>query len=345
MGTNVVSKKNQIRSILFVAALMVITILVVLKEYSVNEIVQVIRSVHPFYLLAGLLMMFVNVGCIALNFKLILQRLGHPASYVRCIEYSYVGNYFGAITPGASGAQPAQVYYMNKDRIHLDISAITVFLMVFTSQIVMLFYGAIMAIVRFEYVCDYKSWMKYLIIAGSAVILGLTLLLTAIMFMGKTVPFIIRHALRLGVRVKLVKKEAELRHKLDALIASYQGKAHYILKHPGLFVQVFFVTVIQWAAYYMVSYLVYLSFGHRDAGAIDLMSGQVFINIAVASIPLPGSVGISEKAFLLVFQRFYTMDELPSAMILTRVINFYLPLFISFIVYMAMHFRIIRQKR
>ncbi|MDF2510859.1 MAG: hypothetical protein K0S04_725 [Herbinix sp.] len=344
MGTNVVSKKNQIRSIIFVAILMVLTILVVLKEYSITEIVQVIRCVHPFYLLAGILMMFVNVGCVALNFKLILQRLGHSSSYVRCIEYAYVGNYFGAITPGASGAQPAQIYYMNKDRIHVDISAITVFLTVFSSQIVMLIYGGLSVIVRFEYVSGYKTWMKCLIIAGAAVILSLTLMLSAIMFMGKVVPFIIRYALKLGVRVKLVKNEAQLKQKLGTLIASYQGKAHYILKHPGMFVQVFFISVVQWAAYYMVSYLVYLSFGHRSADAIDLMSGQSLINIAVVAIPLPGSVGISEKAFLHVFQRFYSLDELPSAMILTRVINFYLPLFIAFMVYLAVHFRLMRQE-
>jgi glycosyltransferase 2 family protein len=345
MGTQVVSRKNQIRSIIFIAILMTITIIVVLKEYSMMEIVQVIRSVHPFYLCAGLLMMFVNVGCLALNFKLILQRLGHPAGYARCIEYAYVGNYFGAITPGASGAQPSQIYYMNKDQIHIDISAITVFLMVFTSQIVMLVYGAVMAIARFDYVCNYKAWMKYLIIAGSAVILCLTLILTAIMFMGRAVPYIIKHALKLGVKVKLVKNKAEVRQKLDMLVAAYQGRAHYILKHPGMFIQAFFVSVVQWTAYYMVSYLVYLSFGHRSADVIDLMSGQVLINIAVVAIPLPGAVGISEKAFLQVFHRFYTMDELPSAMILTRVINFYLPLFIAFIVYMAMHFRMIRQNK
>lgn len=345
MGTNVVSKKNQVRSILLIAALMAVTIFVVLKEYSITEIVQVIRSVHPFYLLGGILMMFANVACLGLNFKLILQRLGHPTAYVRCIEYAYIGNYFGAITPGASGAQPAQVYYMNKDRIHVDISAITVFLMVFSSQIVLLFYGGLTAIVRYEYVSEYKNWLKYLVIAGAAVILCLTLILTAIMFMGKTVPFLIRYALKLGVKVKLIRNEAELKSKVDRLVASYQGKAHYVLKHPGMFIQVFFISVVQWAAYYMVSYLVYLSFGHTSADAIDLMSAQALINIAVVAIPLPGSVGISEKVFLNVFQPFYTIDELPSAMILTRVINFYLPLFIAFLIYLVLHFRIMRETK
>ncbi len=345
MGTNIVSRKNQVRSILFVVLLMTITIIVMLKEYRISEIARVIRDVHPFYLLAGILMMFVYVGCQALNLNLILKQLGRPASYLRCLGFAYVGTYFGAITPGASGAQPAQVYYMNKDRIHVDISAITVFFMVFASQIVMLAYGGLAAIFRFEYVSGYRAWMKYLIIAGAAVIAGLTLILVAVMFLGKTVPFLIKNALRLGERIKLIKNGAELKTRLDGLVVSYQDKSHYILKHPGLFVRVFLVALIQWMAYYMVSYLVYLSFGHRSADAIDLMAGQALISIAVVAIPLPGAVGIAENAFLHVFLRFYSADELPSAMVLTRVINFYLPLLIAFAVYMAVHFRAMGQKK
>ncbi|HHV13134.1 MAG TPA: flippase-like domain-containing protein [Clostridiales bacterium] len=345
MGTRIVSRKNQVRSILFVVLLMAITISVMLKEYRISEIARVIRSVHPFYLCAGILMMFVYVGCQALNLNLILRRLGHPASYLKCIGYAYVGTYFGAITPGASGAQPAQVYYMNKDRIHVDLSAITVFLMVSVSQIVMLVYGGLAAVLRFEYVSGYKTWMKYLIIAGAAVILGLTLILVAVMFLGKTVPFLIRNGLRLGEKVRLVKNGEELKRKLDGLVASYQDKSHYILKHPGLFVRVFLVALVQWTAYYMVSYLVYLGFGHRSAGAVDLMAGQALISIAVVAIPLPGAVGIAENAFLNVFLRFYSMDELPSAMVLTRVINFYMPLLIAFAFYMTVHVRAMRQNR
>ncbi|HWT74402.1 MAG TPA: lysylphosphatidylglycerol synthase transmembrane domain-containing protein [Mobilitalea sp.] len=345
MKTNVVSKKNQIRSILFILLLMVITIVVIFKEYSFGEIIRVIKSVHPFYLIAGIMMMFFCVLCQAMNFSVIIKKLGHSANYGYCIEYAYVGNYFGAITPGASGGQPAQLYYMNKDNIHVDISAITVFFMVFVSQIVILFIGGLLALLGYPMIEGYKNWLKYLMLAGAIVMLGLTLILTALMFMKKTVPFLFHIVMKAAVKVHLVKKPDEVQAKFDAMMLSYQEKSKLILKHPDLFVQVFVVTLLQWIAYYMVSYLVYLSFGYRDHSPIDIMTGQSMINIAVAAVPLPGSVGVAEKAYLNVFGQFYTAEQLPSAMILTRIINFYLPLFISFFVYLLLHFRIVKQKK
>jgi len=345
MKTQVVSRNNQIRSILFVTLLMTITFVVILKDYSLTEIVHVIESVHPFYLIAGILMMLIYFGCQAMNFYIILSKLQHPVSYGYCIEYAYVGNYFGAITPGASGGQPAQLYYMSKDKIHVDLSAITVFLMVFISQIVILVFGGVMAILRYPLIARYESWMKYLTIAGSVAMLVLTIILMSLMFMRKIIPFLFKAVLQVGIKVHLIKKPEEVKGKFAAIFLSYHEKSKMLLKHPDLFVKVFLITVVQWASYYMVSYLVYLGFGHRQNDALDLMSGQSLISIAVAAVPLPGSVGIAEKAYLNVYGQFYTAQELPSAMILSRIINFYMPLFISFIVYMIVHFRAIKMKK
>lgn len=343
MSTHVVSKKNQIRSILFVLLLMTITLIVILKEYSITDLARVIKSIHPYYLIAGISMMFLYAGCQAMNFYMILDKLKAPAKYGYCIEYAYVGNYFGAITPGASGGQPAQLYYMNKDRIHVDISAITVFFMVFSSQIVILLMGGILAFLRYPMISTYDNWLKYLIFAGSFVMIALILILIALMFMKKTIPFLFRFVLKAGIKGRLIKKPDKVNAKFEAMLLSYREKSKMILKHPDLFFKVFSVTIIQWAAYYMVTYLVYLSFGYREHDIFDLMTGQSMISIAVAAVPLPGSVGIAEKAYLNIFGQFFTAEELPSAMILSRMINFYLPLLISFLVYLHVHFRVIRQ--
>lgn len=345
MGTNVVSRKNQIRSILFIVVLMAITITYILKDYSISHLLKVIRNAHPFYLIAGILCMFLYAGCQAINLFLIVKKLSRPAPFSHCIEYAYIGNYFGAITPGASGGQPAQMYYMSKDDIHVDISSITLFFMVFASQISILFIGGVFIFLRFSILSQFPNWMKYLLVLGSIVMIGLTLILSALMFMGKTIPYLVHLGIRIGASLRLIKKPDAVKSKLDEIVLSYQEKSRVILKNPGLFVEVFLVTIIQWLAYYMVTYMVYLGFGYRDYGALDLMASQSMIIIALAAVPLPGSVGVAEKATLAVFAPFYNAGQLPSAMILSRVINYYLQLFISFSVYLFAHIRIMKQKR
>jgi conserved hypothetical protein len=345
MREKIVSKKNQMRSILFMTALMAVTVAVVLKAYSIGELIKAVGSVHLFYLIIGIALMFFYAGCQAMNFYMIMHRLRQATSYKNCIDYTYIGNYFSAITPGASGGQPAQMYYMNKDKIHVDISAITIFLMVFASQIVIVLMGGIFAVLRFNILAKSVHWFIWLLLAGASVMLFLTAVLSALMFSRVIIPFLIDLALKLGVKLHLFKKPKEIKEKLDILIISYREKSRLIIKNPDLFLKVFVVTMFQWIAYCLVAYLVYLSFDYKKNDCLDLMAGQSFINIAVAAVPLPGSVGIAEKAYLNVFGQFYLGEQLPSAMILSRIINFYFPLLISYIVYAFAHHRIMKAQR
>jgi glycosyltransferase 2 family protein len=343
--TKIVSKRNQIKSIIFVMALMVITISVILKRYSLHDLIRVIKGVHPFYLIAGVGAMVLYAGCQAMNFFMIMKTLGHPTPYRYCMEYAYIGNYFGAITPGASGGQPAQMYYMNKDGIYVDLSTITIFYMVLVSQIALVFLGGGLSMLRFPIASYYASESRYLLWAGTFVTLGLILIIIALMLSKRIVPFLLKVCVQLGVRIHIIKNPEEMKEKLEIMSLSYRDKSKVILKHPDLFVKVFLVTLLEWASQCLVSYLVYLSFGYRQHSAIDLMTCQSLINISVAAIPLPGSVGVAEDTFLKVYGQFYPQDILPSAMILNRIINFYLPLFISFAVYLIAHIRITKQSK
>lgn len=342
MKEHVVSRKNQLRSLLVIVILMVITIAVIFKDYSIRELIEVIESIHPYYILAGIGLMFLYAGCQAMNIRLIMGKLKYRASYKNCIEYAYIGNYFGAITPGASGGQPAQIYYMNKDKIHVDISTITIFFMVFASQIVIVLMGGIYVIFERQIFLKTENWFHYLLLAGALVMTGLTFILFALMFSKRVIPFLVNLALKIGERFHWIKNPALAKAKMEVLLIAYRDKAVIILKHPDLFVKVFLITVLQWISYCMVSYLVYLSFGYRAFDAFSLMAGQAFINIAVAAVPLPGSVGIAEKSFLIIYGQFYPAPDLPSAMILSRIITFYLPLLISFLVYLLAHHRTVR---
>lgn len=345
MKERVVSRKNQIRSIIFIVTLMTITTIILLKDYSIYSIIEVINEVNPLYLTAGILMIFIYIGCQSLNFYIIIKKLGKAVPFIRCLEYTYIGIYFSALTPGASGGQPAQVYYMEKDDIHVDLSAITIFFIVFASQTVILLIGGILTVVNYPELIMTTKWIKYLLLAGSIVMFGLAFILAAFMFLGKTIPFLAHLGLRSFIALRFVKKPDIAKAKVDILLHSYSQKVRMLLKHPILFMQVFLVSLIQWLAYYAVSYMVYLSFGHPEFSFIDLITDQALINIAIAAVPIPGSVGVTEKAFLLVLSRYYSEGELPSAMILNRVITFYLPLFVSFVVYILTHIRITKKIR
>lgn len=68
-------------------------------------------------LLIGVVLMAAFVAFEARSSHLILRALGTPQPYRRCYLYSSTGFFFSNITPSATGGQPAQIYYMNRDGV------------------------------------------------------------------------------------------------------------------------------------------------------------------------------------------------------------------------------------
>ena len=51
---------------------------------------------------------------------------------------------------------------------------------------------------------------------------------------------------------------------------------------------------------------------------------QAVLFLSVSSLPLPGAVGLTEVGFLLLYQTVFPAAILPSAMLLSRTVSFYL---------------------
>ena len=120
--------KKKILGILLMAALMAVTCGILLKGQPVSVLWENLKLLNPWLLLPGLAMMLGYVGCEALCSWQILRRLGHRVSWRHCLGYSFVGFYVSSITPSATGGQPAQIYYMNRDGVPVAHGALNMML-------------------------------------------------------------------------------------------------------------------------------------------------------------------------------------------------------------------------
>ena len=97
--------------------------------------------------------------------------------------------------------------------------------------------------------------------------------------------------------------------------------------------------MIQMIAFCMVPAMVYYSLGNPPGQLADIMTCQSLLTISVSAVPLPGAEGVTQGGFLQVFNRFYDSSLLTSAMLINRVVSFYIPLALSFLVYLFTHIR------
>lgn len=339
MNNNIMDYKRQIRSLLFLAAIMVITSYVFLRDYSIKELLEALKNTNYFYLLIGLCLMLIFIICEALNIKIILKVLGKEVSFYKSLRYSWIGFYFSAITPSSSGGQPAQVYYMKKDSISVSDSTITLFFIVFIYQIAMVLLGGLMAVMNQKIAYGFINSLPLLFLYGIIMNVGAIFFFMALMFSKRLMPRLLNYLLQICYKLHIIKDITTAKTKISIALDDYHAKSYILKKHNKLFIKVLSITILQMLALNMVAYMVYLSMGYHNHGMFELITSQSLHTISVSAIPLPGSVGAAEGAFLQAYANIIPLVSLKPAMVISRCISFYIPFIISFLLFLTYHIK------
>ena len=89
----------------------------ILSQQSPRELAAAMARADARLLLLALPVMALFIACEAGATRLVLGALGCAQPFRRCYFYSCTGFFFSNVTPSATGGQPAQVYYMNRDGV------------------------------------------------------------------------------------------------------------------------------------------------------------------------------------------------------------------------------------
>lgn len=343
MSEQIIKAKKQAAGIILLLVLIAITFFFYLRGYSFHDLRESLKDADFIYLFIGACMMLFFIYCETVNIQMIAKVLGYKISFRRSLEYSSVGFYFNSITPSSSGGEPAQIYYMSKDKIPLTVSSIIIFFIVFVYQAAMLLIGGVLSLLRNTIAIWFVSRLKLLFLFGIIANSSIIFVLSALMFSRKLVPVIISLLIKAASRIPFCKHPEKLKTKLEKSMIIYREKALLLKEHPVLFLKVLFVTIIQMMVLNVIPALVYIGLGNKpEPGCIlDLLTSQSLLTIAVSAFPLPGAEGVSQSGFLQVFNYFFDQQSIIPAMLIQRTLSFYIPLLFSFLVYMSMQLRMI----
>ena len=345
MSSFMEDKKKMWVSTLFLVALMAGTFFFLLRDISWSMLMDTLRKVNPIFIPLGFALMVCFVACEAINIRMILRQVGMRVPFFRCLRYSFVGFYFSSITPSASGGQPAQAYYMNKEGIPVSLSSLTLLVIVAIYQLVMMIYALVCFIWKFEFVSGGVQGIGFLVIFGFIFNSCLFFFIVATIFSKKWLRKGIMACAGFLHRVHILKDLAMVENWRDRQIREYLEGAAFFRWNPKVLGKVLLVTVVQLSCQFLVPYCVYLAFGLRQYGPMDLIAVQALLNVAVVALPLPGAVGATEGSFLLVYKLFFSQTQILPAMLMSRGISFYGFVVISGIVSFAVHFQISRRQQ
>lgn len=270
------------------------------REQSAAAVWRSLRQVHPTAVLAGVALMAGFLLCEALCTRRILSTLGHAVPLRQALTYSVTGFYFSSVTPSASGGQPAQVLAMKRDGIPVSHGALDMLLVTVCYQTVTLLFAGLAWICLPDAPELLGEKLGLLLLFGGAVTLALTL--------GMVLLF--------------------LRPPKSPRFDGYRAAAALIRSRPGLIPQTMLLTALQLFCLYLVPYAVCRGFG-LEADPVRMIGVQALLTLATGCLPLPGAVGAAEAAFLRGFSVFFGPGLTAPALLVSRGISFYLPLFLT----------------
>ncbi len=337
------NKRKVILNILFLVTVFSITFYYIFHDQDMSSLLETIKCSDTRYWLLAILFVLFFIGSESIIIFYMMNTIKQKVNLAHCFLYSFVGFFFSCITPSATGGQPAQVYFMKKDKIPIHISTLILMIVTITYKMVLVILGAVILVVRPTEI------MNYLDPVLGICYLGLFINVICVSFMLLLVfhPTLAKNQLTFFVelltRLHLLRRKEHRINKIESAMNQYKDVAIYFRTHKIVIFNVLIITLVQRILLFYVTYLVYQSFGLSSSNFITIIILQGMISVAVDMLPLPGGMGISEKLFLSIFTPIFGTMVLP-AMIVSRGLSYYTELILSAIFTVVTFFTIGRNR-
>lgn len=316
------SKKMVIQGV-FLVGVLALTLYSLFYEEDPAEILACLKQADVRYLCIGVLLVLVFVLCEAFIIWELLCTVGQKAKLPHCCLYSFVGFFFSAITPSASGGQPMQLYFMKKDKLPLAVSSLILMIVTIAYKAVLVLLGVVVLIIRPPAVMHYLNpvigWCYLGIFLNVVCVWGML----ALVFRPDWMRWLAECAIDWLVRLFHWKHGQKYRERLDRAMKKYSQVAGYFQTHRGVVLWVFVVTCFQRVCLFLVTAVACRSLGITEGSIWLLLILQGMISVAVDMLPLPGGMGITEVLFLRIFLPICGSSLTLPVLILSRGISYY----------------------
>lgn len=332
-------KKTILNSIIFLF-LIFVTYYIIFRGQNIYRMYKQINELNIFYVIIAVIIMLIYYLTEAINVKNILTVFKEKISLLKMLRYTFVSFFFSSITPGATGGQPMEVYYLKKEGIKVSNSTMAILIHLCGYHFSSIIFAIIGVTIMPEVL---NNGVLYFFIFGTLLnLIPVTATIIGIFFPKLAVKIV-------GLLIKLlkslkIKNIEDISEKINTELEIYQQSANYIKNNLKSFLHAMLLSTINMILYYSVPFFIYKAFGLSGKTIIDIVLLQAIIHGTVCSMPLPGTVGVTETVFLLVYDMIYPSHLLQSALLVNRFINFYLFVFVSLVVYIITKIKLDNKK-
>lgn len=342
-------KKQWLFMALFVviAAVSIWAVMSQSESFSLAEFVSEIKNASLPWLLTAVLSMLGFIMFEALAILVLCRAFGYKQGLWRGHIYSSSDIYFSAITPSATGGQPASAYFMIKDGMSgtMVTALLIANLCMYTLAIIVI--GTLCFILRFDMFLSFSLPSQILILAGFAVQIGLLLFFYMVLKKDHLLQRICNAVLSLLCKLRILRNQEKKKAKLDAYMDRYRQHSHLLVGRTKPMLLCFVFNFLQRLSQIAVTMFVYAATtGQNLWHSIELLFCQGYVVLGSNLIPIPGAQGVSDYLMIDGFTTVMSGNEADAVHLelLSRSISFYLCVIICGISTLVQYF-VIKKRR
>lgn len=315
------------------------------KDFSVKQFLSYLSNASPAWILAAVLSMVAYIIVEAYAIIYLCRGLGYKCKWKNGFFYSASDIYFSAITPSATGGQPACAYFMVKDKIPGAVATITLLLNVMMYTLSLVLTGIIIMIINPKTLFRFHPASIILIVVGYVLQLGLALLFYFVLYKKDFLHRICNSILHFFGKIHLIHNVEKKLSKLNNTMEEYHSYSKILKKQRKVILKTLFLNILQRFAQIAVTVFVFLATGGILGQALDIWSIQNFVVIGASCIPIPGAIGITDYLMLDGFGRLMETQQATNLELLSRTLSFYCCIFICGISVIIKYFLLKRRKK
>ena len=321
--------KKTIGNLIFLLLVFGFTIYYVFHGEDLGAMMGYIKAADVRFWIAGIVLVVLFILSESVIIYYMMRSVGQPVVLTHCFLYSFVGFFFSAITPSATGGQPAQLYFMKKDNLSLSISTVILMVVTITYKAVLVVLGLVVIIFRPPVIMYYLEPVMGWCYLGVALNVFCVAFMMLLVFHPTLAGNILITLIHIFCKFIHTKKEKKWTQRIENAMERYRSVADYFRQNKLVIVNVLVITFVQRIIWFFITYLVYLSFTLHQLNPFSITALQGMISVSVDMLPLPGGMGISEKLFLSIFRPICGEKLVLPVMVVSRGISYYTQLIIS----------------
>ena len=314
------------KSVLFLGAVMVAYILYVVLSGQFEEFMASLAGVDPLWVARGALCMvcYYLLGVVGYAVPVSRDR-NSPLGFRDLMSVEAAGIFFSFLSPGGTGAAPAQIYRLTRAGLSVGSSSALQYTRFIVYEAAEGIFAAVMLIFRYRYFFEVVGNFAVigLVLFGVKIVEVFALLVICLYpgFVKRSGNAIIRLLEKTPLKADFDRWHDVVNNQVQEFSDGFKSAA----KDVPMMLLALMVSLAQLACQYALGWFVAHAFGFHNADLVTCLAAGSMLELLTSAIPLPGGSGGAEVGFATLFSPIFG-STITAAYVVWRFIEYVGPI-------------------